>query len=51
MFTPVDLIIMLDTICDIFNYADDNSAWYYAKSIVDVKKQLENVIKEILNWF
>lgn len=46
-----DLIIFLSLLCDIFNYADDNTVSCYGKNLSDVKLELENVTAEMLNWF
>ena len=46
-----DLIIFLARLCDIFNYADDNTVSCYGHNVNDVKRDLENVLVKMLNWF
>ena len=46
-----DLIVLLERLCDIFNYADDNTVCCYGKSVKDVKDKLEDVINKMLYWF
>ena len=46
-----DLIMMMAKLCEIFNYADDNTVCCYGKILKEVKCQLENVITKMLSWF
>ncbi len=46
-----DLIMLVARLCDIFNYADDNTICCYGNNINEVKHDLENVITQMNNWF
>jgi hypothetical protein len=35
----------------VFNYADDNTVSCYGQNVIDVKRDLENVLGERFNWF
>ncbi len=43
-----DLVLVLATICDIFNYADDNTASCYGATVQEVLHKLNNVVSTML---
>ena len=46
-----DLLYLIDDLCDIYNYADDNTICVHGKVIDDVISQVENVSNILLDWF
>jgi hypothetical protein len=46
-----DLIMLMAMLCDIFNYADDNTVCCYGKTLGHVKSQLEIITSKMLHWF
>ncbi len=46
-----DLILVLASICDIFNYADDNTVSCYDMSAQEVLNRLNDVVSKMLAWF
>ncbi len=43
--------MLLSTTCDIFNYADDNTACCYGDTTADVIQGLEKVASLMITWF
>ncbi len=46
-----DLIVTLEDLCEIFNYADDNTVTCHGKTVTEVKEKAEIVINKMLDWF
>ena len=46
-----DLLILMENVFDIYNYADDNSVGCYGKSIEEVIGKLQTVASVMLEWF
>ncbi len=46
-----DLIVALQDLCEIFNYADDNTVTCHGKSLPEVKEKAQTVISKISHWF
>ena len=46
-----DLLLKLQSICDLYNYADDNSAGCDGENVELVYEKLQNVMSQMLNWF
>jgi hypothetical protein len=46
-----DLLLLIMLICDVFNYADDNTVGCSGENVEDVRKQLEIVSNVMINWF
>ncbi len=46
-----DLIMLLSTMYDIFNYADDNTACCYGNCTAQVVQGLEKVASVMITWF
>ncbi len=42
--------MLLSTMCDIFNYADDNTACCYGDTTAEVIKGLEKVASVMITW-
>ena len=38
-------------LCDVFNYADDNTVGCIGDTMNDVKQKLESVSRIMFNWF
>ncbi len=46
-----DLMYMVSNICDIYNYADDNTVWCLSNNIEHLTTTLQRWIGEMLKWF
>lgn len=46
-----DLIFVINQLCHVFNYADDNTVGCYGNSFLEVKLKLENVATVMIDWF
>ena len=46
-----DLLLKMETICEIYNYADDNSVCCYDSDINCVKTSLEHICNFMILWF
>ena len=46
-----DLIMLMATLCDVFNYADDNTICCYGKTVDTVKQDLQSKIMYMTEWF
>ncbi len=46
-----DLIVLLSAMCDIFNYADDNTACCYGDCTDEVIRGLDKVASDMITWF
>ena len=46
-----DLLILMENVCDIYNYADDNSVGCYGKLVEEVVGKLKTVASVMLEWF
>ncbi len=46
-----DLVLVLAAICEIFNYADDNTASCYGATVQEVLHKLNNFVSTMLTWF
>ena len=46
-----DLFYFIMNLCDVFNYADDNTVGCIGDTMNDVKQKLENVSRIMFNWF
>ena len=45
------MILKLENICYVYNYANDTSAGCSGKSVSEVYQNLQNVISILLQWF
>ena len=46
-----DLLLLIGNLCEIYNYADDNSVCCFGDTVLDVKIKLQYVATEMLSWF
>ena len=46
-----DLLLSIQNICDIYNYADDNSIGYSANTVAEVTDKLNSVASLMMEWF
>ncbi len=46
-----DLLYLVDGMCDIYNYADDNTICVHGKTVSDVISEIELISNVLLNWF
>jgi hypothetical protein len=46
-----DLLYLIDDLCDIYNYADDNTICVHRDNVSDVLSNIERVSEILLNWF
>ena len=45
-----DLLILMEELCNVYNYADDTSVACYGDNMVDVYQRLQHVISVMLKW-
>ena len=46
-----DLLLSIQNICDIYNYAYDNSIGYSANTVAEVTDKLNSVASLMMEWF
>jgi len=46
-----DLLYLISNLCEIYNYADDNSICVDGKNVNDIVSKIKSISKVMFNWF